>query len=136
MSLNKVILIGNLTKQPELKQTPSGLSVCTFSIAVNRKFKTKEGKQEVDYFNIVTWRRSAETAAQYLSKGSSVAISGSIQNRSYEANDGTKRYITEIISDEVQFLKTDKTSTQSQTKNVEETMTEVTDFPDSDDLPF
>lgn len=103
--MNKVILIGNLTKDPDVRQTTSGVAVCTFSIAVNRKFKDKAtGEATTDFFNIVTWRQQAEVCGRYLAKGRKVAVVGELQNRSYDAKDGTKRYITEIVADEVEFL--------------------------------
>lgn len=107
--MNKVILIGNLTKDPELTKTPTDVSVCRFSIAVTRRW----GNNEPDFFNIVAWRAQADNCSKYLRKGSKVAISGSIQTRTYDANDGTKRYVTEIIADEVQFLSTKGSSEES-----------------------
>jgi len=106
ITINKCIFIGNLTKEPEGRTTPNGVAVTTFTIAVNRRFKDQNGEAQTDYINIVTWRATAENCAKYLTKGSKVAIVGALQNRSYEAQDGTKRYITEIIADEVQFLNT------------------------------
>ncbi len=103
--MNRCILIGNLTKDPELRSTPNGVSVCTFSIGVSRRFSNQNGERETDFFNIVVWRKQGENAAKYLRKGSQVAIEGQIQNRSYDGKDGTKRYITEIIAEEVQFLR-------------------------------
>ncbi len=103
ITINKCIFIGNLTKEPEGRTTPNGVAVTTFTIAVNRRFKDQNGEAQTDYINIVTWRATAENCAKYLTKGSKVAIVGALQNRSYEAQDGTKRYITEIIADEVQF---------------------------------
>ncbi len=102
--MNKAFLIGNLTKDPELRTTSTGLSVCSFSIAVNRKFVNQQGVREADFFNIVSWRGTAENCAKYLTKGKKVSIIGTIQNRSYDAQDGTKRYITEIIAEGVEFL--------------------------------
>lgn len=104
MYLNKAIIIGNLTRDPELKALPSGAQVATFSMATNRVWKDKNGaKQEsVDYHNIVVYGRQAETTAQYLKKGSSALIEGRIETRSWEA-DGVKKYRTEIIADRVQF---------------------------------
>lgn len=102
--MNKAILIGNLTRDPEARQTPSGVSVCSFSIAVNRRFANAQGERQADFFTIVTWRGLADNCARYLKKGSKVAVCGAIQNRTYDAQDGTKRYITEIIAEDVQFL--------------------------------
>lgn len=101
--MNRVILIGNLTKDPELSQTNNGLSVCKFTVAVSRSYGREK---ETDFFTVIAWRTQADNCARFLKKGSKVAISGSIQNRSYDGNDGVKRYVTEIVADEVQFLTT------------------------------
>lgn len=105
MYLNKVFIIGNLTRDPELKSLPSGISVCSFSVATNRVWKDKNGqKQEnTEYHNVVVFGRQAETSAQYLKKGQNVLIEGRIQTRSWDGQDGTKKYRTEIIADRVQF---------------------------------
>ncbi|MDR3216264.1 MAG: single-stranded DNA-binding protein [Clostridiaceae bacterium] len=103
--MNKVFLIGNLTKDPELTTTGNGIQLCKFTLAVSRRF-SRDGQRETDFLNIVVWRNQAENCAKYLKKGSKAAISGSIQTRSYDAADGTKRYVTEIAADEVQFLST------------------------------
>lgn len=101
--MNKCFLIGRLTKDPELRATTSGISVCTFTLAVERRFK-QEGQQQADFIPIVVWRSQADNCAKYLHKGSQAAVCGSIQTRSYDAPDGSKRYVTEIVADEVQFL--------------------------------
>lgn len=101
---NKVFLIGNLTRDPELAQTSTGISVCKFSIAVNRNYTNANGERDVDYINIVVWRALAENCGKYLSKGKKVAICGSLQTSSYEASDGSKRYRTDVVADEVEFL--------------------------------
>jgi len=101
-SFNKVILIGNLTATPELKQTQSGVAVCSFSIGVQRKYKT-DGKQESDFINIVAWKQTAEFTAKYFTKGKPILIVGSLQTRSYE-KDGKKTYVTEVVADEVSFV--------------------------------
>ena len=92
--MNKAILTGNLTKDPELRTTTSGTSVCTFTVAVQRRYKGTDGKPPVDYLNIVVWRQLGELCGKYLSKGRKVLIEGEIQNRSYEDKDGNKRYMT------------------------------------------
>ena len=102
--MNKAILIGNLVADPELRKTQSDVSVCTFRIAVQRRFANQQGVREADFFNIVAWRQTAELCAKFLTKGRKVGVIGAIQNRSYDAQDGTKRYITEIVADEVEFL--------------------------------
>ena len=103
--MNKVYLIGNLTRDPETRSTSAGIPVCNFSIAVNRRFKNAQtGQQETDFFNIVAWRQLAELCGRYLAKGRKVAVFGSIQTRSYEAQDGSKRTAFDIVADEVEFL--------------------------------
>ena len=106
MSLNKVLLIGNLGKDPELKYTPSGAAVCTFSIATTERYKDKQGEQQetTTWHNIVTWRQLAEICGKYLEKGKQVYIEGKIQARSYDDRDGNKKYITEIVANEMQML--------------------------------
>ena len=104
-SFNKVILIGNMTADPELKQTTGGISVCSFSIAVNRRFaKADQGQQNVDFINIVTWRQQAEFVARYFKKGNPILICGQIQTRTWTDNQGQKRYATEVVADEVSFV--------------------------------
>jgi single-strand DNA-binding protein len=102
--MNKVILIGNLTRDPEFTTTANGIAMCRFSIAVTRRFKNGEGEAETDFFNIITWRATAENCSKFIKKGSKVCVVGSIQNRSYDAEDGTKRYVTDIVGEEVEFL--------------------------------
>ena len=102
--MNKVILIGNLTKDPELRQTPSGVSVCTISIAVQRDFTDSDGNRTADFFNITVWREKGENCNKFLKKGKKVAVIGSLQNRTYEDKDGNKRTVTEIIASDVEFL--------------------------------
>ncbi len=106
-SFNKAILIGNLTADPELKQTQSGISVVTFTIAVNRRFQSKnavEGQQTADFISIVAWRQTAEFVSRYFKKGKPILVCGSIQSRSYTDNQGNKRYVTEVVADEVSFV--------------------------------
>jgi single-strand DNA-binding protein len=105
MYLNKAFLIGNLTRDPEIKALPSGIQVASFSLATNRVWKDKNGaKQEsVDYHNVVVFGRQAEIVGQYLRKGASVYVEGRMQTRSWDAQDGTKKYRTEVIADRIQF---------------------------------
>jgi single-strand DNA-binding protein len=106
MSVNKVILVGNLGKDPELRYTPSGTAVCTFSLATTDRFKNKQGEQQerTEWHNIVVWAGLAEICGKYLTKGKQIYIEGRIQNRSYDDRDGNKRYITEIVANEMQML--------------------------------
>ena len=102
--LNKVILMGHMTADPELKQTTSGISVCSFSIGVNRRYsKADQGQQSVDFINIVSWRQQAEFVSRYFKKGSSIIVCGSLQTRNWTDNQGQKRYVTEVVADEVSF---------------------------------
>ncbi len=104
MYLNKAMIFGNLTRDPELKSLPSGIQVCSFSLATNRVYKDRDGKraEQTDYHNVVVFGRQAETSAQYLKKGASAYVEGRLQTRSWEA-DGVKHYRTEIVGDRVQF---------------------------------
>ena len=103
MAFNKVILVGNLVADPELKQTPSGVSVATFRIAVQRRFAKPDDAVQADFFNIVVWRQQAEFVSRYFTKGSSAVVCGSLQNRDYTDQNGQKRTFTEIVADEVTF---------------------------------
>lgn len=102
--MNKCILVGNLTRDPELTQTTSGVSMCRFSIAVNRSYANANGEREADFINIVTWRGLAENCGKYLAKGRKVAVCGSIQTRSYDDKDGNRRYATDVVADDVEFI--------------------------------
>ena len=102
--MNKVVIIGNLTKDPESTKTQSEISVCRLSVAVSRDYAGADGNRETDFFNVTVWRNQADNCAKYLKKGNKVAIVGSLQNRTYEDKDGIKRTVTEIIASEVEFL--------------------------------
>lgn len=102
--MNKVFLIGRLTRDPELRYTGSNTAVASFSLAVNRNFANANGEREADFINIVVWRKQAENVKNYLSQGSQVAIDGRIQTRSYDDQNGQKRYVTEVVADNVEFL--------------------------------
>lgn len=102
--MNRVILIGNLANDPESRTTQSGVAQCSFRLAVQRRFKGANGERETDFLPVVCWRQTAEFAQRYLAKGRKVAVEGSIQTRSYDAQDGSKRYVTEIIADSVEAV--------------------------------
>ena len=102
--MNKVILIGNLASDPESRTTQSGIAQCSFRLAVQRRFKGANGERETDFLPVVCWRQTAEFAQRYLAKGRKVAVEGSIQTRSYDAQDGSRRYVTEIIADSVEAV--------------------------------
>lgn len=102
--MNKVILIGNLTKDPELRYTPNGVAVATFTVAINRPRTNQAGEREADFINIVAWQKLADLCATYLRKGRQAAIEGRIQTRSYDNKEGKRVYVTEVVAENVQFL--------------------------------
>lgn len=137
-SLNKVILIGNIANQLELKQTPNGVSVCAFSIGVNRKY-TKQGEQpQSNFINIVAWRNTADFLCRYFKKGSAICICGSLQTRSYTAQDGSKRYVTEVVADEVSFVEKKSASDESNAPAFAPSAPEgnFEELAEDSDLPF
>ena len=117
--MNKVFLIGNLTRDPELTETPSGVAVCHFAIAVNRNYASQDGERQVDFFNCTAWRGQAETIARYTKKGNKVAVTGSVQLRNYEDNQGVKRTAVDIIVQDVEFL-TPKTGSEDSFADADE----------------
>ncbi|MCM3588144.1 single-stranded DNA-binding protein [Mesobacillus maritimus] len=102
--MNRVILVGRLTKDPELRYTPNGVAVASFTLAVNRTFTNQQGEREADFINCVVWRRAAENVANFLKKGSLAGVDGRVQTRSYEGQDGKRVYVTEVMAESVQFL--------------------------------
>ena len=144
--MNKVILIGRLTRDPELRYTSSNVATCTFSLAVDRTFTNQNGEREADFINIVVWRKQAENVKNYLTQGSQVAVEGRIQTRTYDDQNGQKRYVTEVIADNVEFLGSKNSSTNSNnmsgsSKNAEPTPYDFGDAPepkgtDIDSNPF
>ena len=132
--MNKVYLIGNLTRDPEVPETSSGVPFCRFSVAVNRNFANSEGNREVDFFNITVWRGLAENCGRFLKKGSKVAIVGSLQNRTYEV-DGVKRTATDIVASEVEFLSTNRDGEGDVVKPINKDKPALTEVED-DGLPF
>ena len=137
--MNKVMLIGNLAKDPELITTNNGVSLCKFTLAVQRRFSGNDGEREADFLPIIVWRGQAENCYKYLKKGSKAAISGSVQTRSYEATDGSRRYMTEIIADEVEFLASRGGAGDEIPEEKDEPKKDVVskfEPIDDDDLPF
>ena len=118
--MNKVILMGRLTKDPELKQTPAGKAVCSFTIAVDRRFKAEDGTRQADFINCVAWEANAKTIGGYFHKGSRIAIVGKLQSRSYDDQNGQRKYVTEVIVDELEFVDTKAESNQSNQQNVQQ----------------
>lgn len=136
--LNKVVLIGRLTRDPELKHTQNAIACTTFTLAVDRNYTNQQGEREADFIPIVTWRGLAETCNKYLAKGRLTAVSGRLQTRSYDTPEGHKRYITEVVADEVQFLErtqeNQKSSTQAPSNLPSGVFNPING--DDDELPF
>ena len=138
--MNKVFLIGNLTRDPELTETQSGVMICRFSIAVNRNYSGADGERKTDFFNIVAWRGLGETAARYLKKGNKVAVTGSIELRNFEDSQGVKRTGINIIASDLEFLtqkrddNEDSGHSSAQTSTGKKPVLEV--FDDDGDIPF
>lgn len=128
--MNKVWLIGNLTRDPELSETNSGISVCRISIAVNRR-RTGDGEPQTDFFNVTAWRGLADNVAKYCKKGNKIAVSGSIQIRQYEANDGTKRTAVDVVAEDVEFL-----TPKPQESETPKKRPPLEAFADDSDIPF
>lgn len=139
--MNKCIFIGRLTADPELRTTQSGISNCNFKIAVQRRFKDNNGERQADFFNCVSWRQTAEFVTRYFHKGDMIAVEGSMQNRSYDAQDGSKRYITELVVDNVEMCGGGRNAIESNTANAFQDLARQTfggGFVqvDDDELPF
>lgn len=141
--LNRVVLVGRLTKDPELKYTPNGVAVANFTLAVNRPFSNQQGEKETDFINVVVWRKLAENVANFLKKGSLAGVDGRVQTRSYDNSQGQKVYVTEVMAESVQFLEPkgqQQSKPQEPQKNTfnadpfanDDTPIDISD----DDLPF
>ncbi|MGJ0704792.1 single-stranded DNA-binding protein [Enterococcus avium] len=115
--INNVVLVGRLTKDPDLKYTASGTTVSTFTLAVNRNFTNQSGNREADFINCVIWRKSAETLANYAKKGTLLGVTGRIQTRSYENQQGQRVYVTEVVAENFQLLESRSASDQRQSNN-------------------
>ncbi|OUQ08218.1 single-stranded DNA-binding protein [Erysipelatoclostridium sp. An15] len=114
--INRVVLVGRMTRDPELRRTPQGDAVTSFTLAVNRNFTSRDGQQQADFINCVVWRKPAENVERYCSKGSLVGVEGRIQTRSYDNQQGQRVYVTEVICDSVQFLETKAAREKNQTQ--------------------
>ena len=151
LNLNKVVLAGRMTADPELKQTPSGVSVLSFTIAVNRSYVSKnsdQGERQADFINVVAWRNTAEFISKYFRKGSAICICGSIQTRSWQDQQGQRRYATEVVADEATFVES-RSESASQSSYTPDAYTQAPSFSSNpgsapnfedhntdDDLPF
>lgn len=137
--MNKVFLIGNLTRDPELSNTASGVSLCRFSIAVSRPYTQGDGERKTDFFNCTAWRGMAENVAKYCKKGNKVAIEGSVQIRTYEDNNGQQRTAVDVICSNVEFLSQKSTAagdTTEQNRGTGKKIAQLEAFEDDDDCPF
>ena len=133
--MNKIVLIGRICKDLEVKTTQSQVAVCSFTVAVDRKFKNANGEREADFLNCVAWRQQAEFLGKYFHKGSKVALTGSLQARSYDGSDGKKIYVTEIIVDEAEFVDSKQTGT-AEPNHTEAKQPVWNDDTDNTSLPF
>lgn len=140
LNLNKVILAGRLIADPELKQTQSGISVLSTTIAINRKYAGKvdggEKKQETDFINLVAWRQTADFISKFFKKGSAICVSGSIQSRTWSDKDGNKRYATEVIVDEAMFVDSKGEQQQGASYTPEAYKPQFEEVDENSDLPF
>lgn len=140
--LNRVVLVGRLTKDPEFRTTPNGVSVATFTLAVNRTFTNAQGEREADFINCVTFRKQADNVNNYLSKGSLAGVDGRLQSRSYENQEGRRVFVTEVVCDSVQFLEPKNNNQQSNNNYHQQGQTQTGNNPfdnietDFSDLPF
>jgi single-strand DNA-binding protein len=146
--INRVVLVGRLTKDPKLEYTPTGVAVATFTLAVNRTFSNQQGEREADFINCVIWRKPAENVANFLKKGSLAGVEGRIQTRSYEGQDGKRVYITEVVLDSVQFLEPRQNNLQNNEapqENISTALNKPQEYPnpflnskayEDDGLPF
>ena len=133
MALNRFIGMGRITTTPELKATPSGTNVVTFSIAIDRNYKGQNGEKQTDFLNVVAWKQTAEHIVKWFNKGSMICVEGSVQTRSYTTQSGEKRYVTEIVADSVHFTG-EKTNAPTGENNGTTSNYEV--LPEDGDLPF
>ena len=136
--MNKVILVGNLSRDPELTTTNGGVSVCRFTIAVQRRFQNAEGERDADFINIVVWRGQAQNCHKFLKKGSKCGVTGRLQTSSYEGQDGARRYVTEVVAEEVEFLSTKNGGAENVVESKQEQPKKVAELEpiDDDTLPF
>lgn len=132
--MNKAILVGRLTRDPELRTTANGVSVCSFSIAVNKRFKNADGNYEADFINCTAWRQTAEFVSKYFTRGRMIGVVGSIQTRNYDDKDGKKVYVTEVAADEVYFVES-KGDNNNNTAPVAD-VNAFAPVDDTDELPF
>ncbi|HDP5799238.1 single-stranded DNA-binding protein [Staphylococcus aureus] len=138
--LNRAVLVGRLTKDPELRSTPNGVNVGTFTLAVNRTFTNAQGEREADFINVVVFKKQAENVKNYLSKGSLAGVDGRLQTRSYDNKEGRRVFVTEVVADSVQFLEPKNNNKQNNQQHNGQTQTGNNPFDNTEedfsDLPF
>ena len=139
--MNKVVLVGNLARDPELRTTQGGIAWCSFTVACNRRFVNQQGTREADFINCVAWRQTAEFVHKHFIKGNKIGLVGTLQTRSYDAQDGSKRYVTEVLVDEVEFVTARQESAPPQNGAASQANARNKESPDEfadadDDLPF
>ena len=135
--MNKIFVVGNLTRDPESRTTPSGINVCSFTVACNRRQANQQGMREADFFQVTAWRQLGENCAKYLAKGRKVAVTGTVQIRNYDAQDGSKRTSVDIIADEVEFLSAAGDANNAAPAQAEPTNNTSAPVPcEDDELPF
>ncbi|HFN9487017.1 TPA: single-stranded DNA-binding protein [Staphylococcus aureus] len=138
--LNRVVLVGRLTKDPELRSTPNGVNVGTFTLAVNRTFTNAQGEREADFINVVVFKKQAENVKNYLSKGSLAGVDGRLQTRSYDNKEGRRVFVAEVVADSVQFLEPKNNNKQNNQQHNGQTQTGNNPFDNTEedfsDLPF
>ncbi|HCY2843017.1 single-stranded DNA-binding protein [Staphylococcus aureus] len=141
--LNRAVLVGRLTKDPELRSAPNGVNVGTFTLAVNRTFTNAQGEREADFINVVVFKKQAENVKNYLSKGSLAGVDGRLQTRSYDNKDGKRVFVTEVVADSVQFLEPKNNNQQPNNNHHQQRQTQTGNNPfdnttaiTDDDLPF
>ncbi|HFN8846822.1 TPA: single-stranded DNA-binding protein [Staphylococcus aureus] len=138
--LNRIVLVGRLTKDPELRSTPNGVNVGTFTLAVNRTFTNAQGEREADFINVVVFKKQAENVKNYLSKGSLAGVDGRLQTRSYDNKEGRRVFVTEVVADSVQFLEPKNNNKQNNQQHNGQTQTGNNPFDNTEedfsDLPF
>lgn len=134
--MNKVFLIGNICKDPELSETNSGVAVCRFSIAVNRRRASDDAEQQTDFFNVTAWRGLAETISRYCKKGNKIAVTGQIQIRQYEDREGAKKTAVDVVAKEVEFLSPKSNDEARTAEEPKKKKPELEAFDDDSDIPF
>lgn len=135
--MNKIILVGRLTRDPELRSTSTGISTANFTVAVNRNFKNKDGQYDADFISCVAFRNTADFISKYFKKGNMICLDGRVQTRSYDAQDGTKRYVTEVVVENVEFVggKNENSSNQNNTNYVDAPSQNDIDIVPEYDIP-